>query len=228
MNEIVYDEGDHFCVPAKEAGESSTQIHQTWQAQHKEQASLIYPLDTGISGLLILAKTADAKRELRNAYGSNLFTFEFVLWAYVENELSEQWDCDLSIAWDAYKHQAFPSKLKGKKACTQFKVEQRYNHYYRIRATVHYLRPQQIQLHAHYGHLEVLGDTRFSQKDHSVYLSYLKPGFKKSSDEKPLSSGLHIHLQHICFDFRGQHYNFSHPCPKDWVVLEKYFTRYLQ
>ncbi|MDR2396727.1 MAG: hypothetical protein LBD69_02655 [Puniceicoccales bacterium] len=223
MSKIVYDKDDRFCVYAKEAGESS---NQTRQAQHKEQTSLIYSLDTKISGLLLLAKTADAKRELRNAYGSNLFIFEFVLWAYVENALLEQWDCDLSIGWDA--HQAFLSKLKGKKAYTQFKVEQRYGHYHRIRATTHYLRPQQIQLHAHCGHLEVLGDTCFAKKDHHVYLSYLKPDFKKSSDEKPLSSGLHIHLQHVCFDFCGQHYNFSSPCPKDWVVLEKYFTRYLQ
>ncbi|MDR2769309.1 MAG: hypothetical protein LBB19_02005 [Puniceicoccales bacterium] len=228
MNKVVYDESDHFCVYAKGAGESSTQIHQTWQTQRKEQTSLIYPLDTEIGGLLIWAKTANAKQELRNAYGSNLFTFEFMLWAYVENALPEQWDCDLSIAWDVYKHQAFPSKLKGKKAYTKFKVERKYGHYYRIKATTHYLRPQQIQLHAHYGRVEILGDTCFPQKDHYVYLSHLKPGFKKSSDEKPLSSGLHIYLQRVCFDFCGQHYSFSHPCPKDWVILEKYFTCYLQ
>ncbi|MDR1254470.1 MAG: hypothetical protein LBJ78_00335 [Puniceicoccales bacterium] len=228
MNKIVYDEGDHFCVYAKGAEESSTQVHQAWQAQRQERVSLIYLLDTEISGLCILAKTADAKRELKNTYGSNLFTFEFVLWAYVENALSEQWDCDLSIGWDACRHQAFPSKLKGKKAYTQFKVEQRYGHYHRIRATTHYLRPQQIQLHAHYGHLEVLGDTRFPPKNHYVYLSSLKPDFKKSSDEKPLSSGLHIHLQHVCFDFHGQHYSFLQPLPEDWLVLEKYFTRYLR
>ncbi|MDR0755990.1 MAG: hypothetical protein LBE99_03710 [Puniceicoccales bacterium] len=227
MSKIVYDEGDHFCVCTKEAGESSTQVHQAWQVQRKEQASLIYPLDTDISGLCMLAKTA-AKRELRNAYGSNLFAFEFALWAYVENVLPEQWDCDLSIAWNAHKHRAFPSKWKGKKAHTQFKVEQRYGHYYRLRATAHYLRPQQIQLHAHYGHLEVLGNTCFSPKDHYVYLSYLKPNFKKSSDEKPLSSGLHIYLQHVRFDFCGQHYHFSSSYPKDWMVLEKYLTRYLQ
>ncbi|MDR0647107.1 MAG: hypothetical protein LBF43_01575 [Puniceicoccales bacterium] len=224
MSKIIYDEDEHFCVYAKEAGESSTQV----QVQRKEQASLIYLLDTKISGLWVLAKTADAKRELRNTYGSNLFTFEFVLWAYVENTLPEQWDCNLSIAWDTHKHHAFPSKLKGKKAYTQFKVEQRYGHYYQIRAVTHYLRPQQIRLHAHYGHLEVLGDTCFSKKDHCVYLSHLKPGFKKSSDEKPLSAGLHIHLQHVYFDFCGQHYSFSHPLPKDWLVLEKYFTRYLR
>ena len=217
-------ENEYFCVIFKAAGED---FHKTLTVlPSPDKAYCIYPLDEALCGPLLCAKTKESSHELKNAYGSDLFSFEFLLWGYAQHVLPPQWECDLSIAWDGEK--VFPSKVKGKKARTQFKLERSYGNYHLIKCCTHYLRRLQIPLHAYYGQaIEILGDTIFSKNGpHYVCLSDLKPFVKNCASGKALSEGLHLCLQGVSFNFRGQSYNFTVPLPKAWEVMERQLKRY--
>ena len=128
------------------------------KAYPRQKFACVYQLETAIAGPVLFAKTLEARNTLKNAYGSYQFSFIFDGWGVSEKTLSEPWDCDLSIAWDERKNRAFPSKKHGKKSLTHFEILSATHPFYRFSAQTTYLRTQQLQIHAHFSHLDILGD----------------------------------------------------------------------
>ena len=219
-------EDEAICVNLKPAGMDFHEVRD--KSPQLSKFSVIYPLDKELCGPLVYAKTPELSHQLKNAYGSDLFDFEFILWGYARHPIPVQWACDLSIAWE--NKRAFPSKLKGKKALTCFTLEKRYGYYHKVKCLTHYLRQWQILIHAYYGqHLEILGDEVIAKNDlHYVYLSALKPFVKNYASRKALSEGLHVCLQSVRFSCGERKYNFTIPLPNDWTIMEKQLKRYGQ
>ena len=195
------------------------------EARFGEKFSAIYTLDQATSGFLVCAKTLAARDALKNAYGSDLFTFTFYGWGRMQHVCPQNWECDLSIAWDPLKNRAYPSKTNGKKAKTSFAVQNVFGNHLSFIATTHYLRPQQLQIHAHFSHFDILGDSMWIPRPHYVYLKDLKDFVKNASDE-PITSGLHLALGKIQFPYKKEAFEISFPLPAKWIHLQKILQKY--
>lgn len=186
----------------------------------------IYALESDILGIRLYAKNLDAASYLKNAYGSEQFKFVFEGLCTQTQRQTLPRICDLSIAWDEQRQCSYPSK-EGKKALTEFEFDDVYGPYVYFKATTRYLRPRQIQLHAYYSALNILGDDKFHKEAHYIYLSALKHFYKNKEAEKPLFNGLYLYLKQLTFPLPTGEVCVSYEAPKSWNVLRKYLIRYL-
>lgn len=188
--------------------------------------SSIYNLDTEVSGPVLFAKTLEARKFLRNAYGSDAFILAFEalgwlnwLFGVDRKPCPEQWICDLSIAWDAVKQRSYPSKTLGKKSCTHFVLSETYGSYGYFTGFTHYLRPQQIQVHAHFSHyFDIVGDTLWIPDAHYVYPPH---SWKTSKPNEPIYPALHLAFTTLSFPFNGEIITLHQDSPKAWISVEK-------
>ena len=188
--------------------------------------SSIYGLDTEIAGPILLAKTLEARNFLKNLYGSDGFSFTFYAWGIPHKPCPDEWTCDLSIAWDEHKQRSYPSLKKGKKAATRFQKVQTLSSYHLFKCSTHYLRTQQLQIHAHFSYFDILGDTLWTTDNHLVYLEQLKQNIKNPSS-KPITEGLHLALTEVHFTFNEKSIKLEVPLPQTFEVFSKTLARYL-
>lgn len=189
-----------------------------------EYFASVYNLDDEVAGPFLMCKNQPATECLRNAYGSNLFLFTFYCWGKVHTSCPDNWTCDLSIAWDASKSRAYPSKT-GKKSMTQFFVQKRWGDFMLLECRTNYLRKQQLQIHSHFSYFDILGDTLWCAEPKYLYLEDFK-NFVKKSNRKPIASGLHLHLTCVEFSLNGISANVFMPPPKAWNRIEKFLQKY--
>lgn len=196
------------------------------QENPSEYLAPIYNLDDTLAGPILVSKNPKTTEFLRNAYGSNQFSFTFYCWGKAHTTCPEDWTCDLSIAWDASKNRAYPSK-DGKKSSTHFIVQKRYGNFLLLECHTNYLRQQQLQIHAHFSYFDILGDTLWCTEPHYIYLEDFKT-FVKNSQRKPISSGLHLHLTHVTFPANGSLIEIYSQTPKNWERIEKFLQKYVK
>ena len=208
--------------PAGKSVEDTTQFLK----QAGVKFSSIYTLDPEISGPILLAKTLEARNFLKNLCGSDGFTFTFYTWGLPHKVCPSEWTCNLSIAWDDHKKRSYPSLKKGKKAETSFQIIQTLGSYHLFKCTTRYLRTQQLQIHSHFSHFDILGDTLWTTDNHLVYLQQLKSDVKNPS-LKPVTEGLHLALTHVEFMTPEKTVRLEVPLPHTFDVFSKTLTRYL-
>lgn len=222
--EVLSETLNWFCVN-KQANTSMQLLVEALKKERPAQKfSPVYDLDDPIEGPVLFAKTLETRAYLKNAYGSDAFLFTFYAWGKCYKKLPESWTCDLSIAWDEQKKRSYPSKA-GKKSITSFSVLDTIGNYVFFKCTTHYLRKQQLQTHAHYSGIDILGDSLWTPDEHLVYLEDLKKSVKNSSN-KPISSGLHLYLASIEFPNKTEKAHIQIDEPKAWSVLKKLLARY--
>lgn len=205
-------------IPAHVLLESLRQEH------HLGYFAPIYNLDDELSGPLLIGKNPTTTEQLRNAYGSNQFTFIFHCWGKAHTACPEHWICDLSIAWDTTKNRAYPSK-DGKKSATEFTIQKHWNDFLLLECRTNYLRRQQLQIHTHFSHVDILGDTLWSKEPNYLYLEDFKR-FVKNSQRKPITSGLHLHLSRVKFSLNGSPIEIHLQTPASWIRIEKFLEKY--
>ena len=184
----------------------------------------IYNLDNELSGPLLISKNPQTTELLRNAYGSNQFTFLLYCWCKVHTLFPDHWTCDLSIAWDNVKNRAYPSK-DGKKSSTQFTIQKRWSNFVLLECQTNYLRRQQLQIHTHFSYVDILGDTLWCKEPNYLYLEDFKR-FVKNPQRKPIVSGLHLHLSRVKFSLNGSLIETHIPLPTSWIRIEKFLEKY--
>ena len=223
--EILSETLDWFCAK-KPANISTQSLVEALKKERLEQKfSSVYDLEEPIEGPVLFAKSLESRASLKNAYGSDDFLFTFYAWGKCYKKLPEAWTCDLSIAWDEQKKRSYPSK-NGKKTITNFSVLNVLGDYVYLKCTTHYLRKQQLQTHAHYSGVDILGDSLWTPDENLVYLEDLKKSVKNSSNQ-PISSGLHLYLASVEFSNISEKIHVQIPAPKSWTVLQKMLERYL-
>ena len=94
-----------------------------------------------------------------------------------------------------------------------------------LKCNTHYLRKQQLQTHAHYSGVDILGDSLWTPDEHLIYLEDLKKSVKNPNN-KPISSGLHLYLGSIEFSNNIEKTHLQIDEPQAWSVLKKLLMRY--
>ena len=223
MNRLA-ETADDFFVEKQAQVPTYTLLESLRQACPSGYFAPIYHLDDEISGPFLIAKSPESAEQLRNAYGSDQFTFTFHCWCKLHTTCPEHWTCDLSIAWDVAKNRAYPSK-DGKKSVTQFTIQKRWGNFLLLECRTNYLRRQQLQIHTHFSYVDILGDALWCKEPNYLYLEDFKR-FVKNSQHKPIASGLHLHLSCVEFSLNNTRFEMHLPSPKHWDRIEKFLEKY--
>ena len=201
--------GVDFDVPAsREFGSVITCLRQNLEKPELAFLKMQVPtasslISRDVSGACIVACNKDTASALKNACGSHLFNFEFLLVCRKSERAFEPFEVDLPILTPYKKEKAVITHNFGKKCTTQFTPLKENAQFQLWSAKSTYLRRHQIRLHASAGGLKILGDTLYSQTPF-VKLSSLKKGYKKFDEERPLYPFIAIHSAKISFSEKSE------------------------
>ncbi len=120
-------------------------------------------LDREVSGVLLCAKTAEAKAFLKNAMGSDGFTFRYRFLAEGEEGESEL-ECDLPLAVHRSEYRALVTHSAGKKTATRFRRLENFGAVSLWESESVFDRFHQVRLHAAESGLRMLGETIYLGK----------------------------------------------------------------
>ena len=179
----------------------------------------VFVLDPEISGIALIASNKDSAANLRNAFGSGQFEFEFEFlserpYGGVEEVV------DLPLLRHETKPRAIVSHRFGKKSKTSFSLKEDLGDWQLWSAKTDFLRWHQIRIHAAEAGLRMVGDDTYVRV-RKIFLSRLKHGQYKGEETSPIYDSLALHLKKISFPFGGERIEISAPAPKGYEVQLK-------
>lgn len=176
----------------------------------------VHDLDPEYWGAVVFARKRETAENLRNAYGSGRFELEFQFIASAPSPVSERL-CDLPLARHDHWPRMLVSHATGKKAQTEFTVEETVGNYALCSARIRFPRRHQVLLHAFESGLPVLGDLVYA-KSPPPLLSRLKRSYRPRRDreERPLFEGPAVYLKTISL---ASVFRVSSPEPPRWKAL---------
>lgn len=190
-----------------------------------ENYSLCHRLDRETSGIMIVAKHADAYR-----YMSLLFENRQVKKTYhaiVSSSVNiEQLTVDLSLYTDS-KRRVQISKSKGKQSVTIINTLKKYKHFTLLACQPITGRLHQIRVHCMSQNLPLVGDELYGGKQ--AYLSMIKRKVHHGKDveEKPMIARFALHAHSIEFEDRqGKWLSITAPYANDFDVFVKLLEKY--
>lgn len=179
-------------------------------------------LDPECEGPVLFSRGRASGEEWRNAYGSGLFEFTYILLsAKIPSE--EEIRCELPLARHTRRAHMVVSHTTGKKAETVFRYIGRMGRHGCFEARTSFPRRHQILLHAHESGLPVLGDGIYAGSG-QIYLSTFKKDYRPRRDtpERPLYAGPAYYLRSISVPGLGV---IEAGAPKRWEGLCKQLSR---
>lgn len=166
-------------------------------------------LDREASGILLCAKSHEARASLKNAMGSSRFSFRYHF--LTASDLKEtELSCDLPVAVHRQKPLALISHRTGKKASTVFRRLEDLGAYSLWESESAYDRFHQVRLHAAEVGVPVLGDSIYANQGRTSVEKRSSRAGAKTVAEK----GLFLHLYAVRF-----------PLGEDWVEVEAPYPR---
>ncbi|UPA28445.1 MAG: hypothetical protein LW808_004085 [Verrucomicrobiota bacterium] len=187
----------------------------------------IYPLDPELSGVVLYAKNKGSLCELRNAYGSQQFTFHWTVLAQ-KQVLEESITCSLPIAKSADGNGMKISHRMGKQAQTKFQKQNNIGKSFTLwSAETHFIRPHQIRIHAYEVGIPVLGESLYNTTP-IPSLSDLKSHVKENrkGPPEPIYDSVMIHLSSVSFPLCGNNYTIDAPLPDTYAAALKIIERW--
>ena len=189
---------------------------------------IVHRLDKETSGALLLARTAQAHRQLNNQFENR--RVRKVYHALVvgipewEETRAEQ---PLRVNGDR-RHRTVVDAERGKRAETLLKVLERFGGYSLVEARPETGRTHQIRAHlAALGH-PLVGDGLYGSNE-GLYLSDLKPGFSEERvGERALMVRVGLHAWSLKFTYPGSGENrtIAAPYPKDFNGALRQLRKY--
>jgi len=186
---------------------------------YHEDAQLCHRLDKETSGVLVIAKNAEAYRHMSLQFEHREVS---KLYLAVVDGIHDFKDvaCDQRI----YKlsNGTVKTDRRGKDAVTWFNTKQAYKQHTLVACKPITGRMHQIRIHLAYLRASITGDLQYGGRE--VFLSDLKRNFnlKKGSIEQPLIKRLALHAQKVSFNLLdGEKKEIEAPFPKDFKVLVK-------
>lgn len=158
----------------------------------------VYHLEPEPSGLALFAKGRDSLDLLRNACGSSLFQFRFLLVAgRLKEPVPESLSCDAPLLPHRSKNKMIPSTAKGKKAQTDFRrLAESPRGWSLWAASCRYFRLHQVRAHAAVLGIPVLGDGCYGGPA-APALQELMPEKRGPGLAAPAFPGLALHLEEV-------------------------------
>ena len=179
----------------------------------------VYVLDPEISGAALIASNKEAAANLRNAFGSGQFEFEFEFLSERPYGRVEE-VAELPILRHESKPRAIVSHRFGKKCRTSFALKEDLGDWQLWSAKTDFLRWHQIRIHAAESGLRMVGDDTYVRV-RKIFLSRLKHGRYKGEETAPIYGSLALHLKKISFPFGGEKIEIEAPAPKGYEVQLK-------
>lgn len=189
---------------------------------------VVHRLDRHASGVLLLARSADAHRELNRQFeGRRVVKLYHAL--VVGDPAWQVRTIRLPLRIDGDRlHRTVIDIRNGKPASTHFRVMERFGRYTLVEASPHTGRRHQIRAHlAAAGH-PIIADGLYGD-GRGLYLSELKPGFQAGrSEECPLLGRLGLHAWSLTFEHPLQRFPMviEAPYPKDFSAALRQLRRY--
>ena len=186
------------------------------------QVSLVNRLDRETSGITLVAKTAEAARELGKAMQARLLHKEYLavvqgapLWnaaCCAEPILRMEDVADTRIHVRQCCHPA------GKACRTEFEVLRRCGRMSLLRCIPHTGRMHQIRVHAAYLGCPLVGDKIYGG-DESCYLDFIATGWTPSLAQRLVLPRHALHACSLTFPWRGELITVESPLPGDMASL---------
>lgn len=190
--------------------------------------ALTHPLDTGATGVVLLAKSPAAAAELSRQFAAEVARQCCV--ALVQGiAAAATFTVEARLAADPARPEVVRVVPRhGRRAVTQFTVLERFRDHTLLRCEPRTQREQQIRVHLHSQRLPIAGDSLYGGRP--LWLSRLKPGyrFKPDREELPLLQRVTLHAEelHCRQPVSSQPLALRSPWPKDLNVALKYLRRY--
>ncbi|MFH1857935.1 MAG: RluA family pseudouridine synthase [Candidatus Omnitrophota bacterium] len=234
--EIIFEDA-HFVVVNKPAGLLT--VPDRWDktkisllgAMNETLGSslrLAHRLDKETSGLILFAKDLESQRYISSQFeGQEIRKSYFAL---VEGKLRDTSGKIELPLMDDPQHTGLSrvDEKRGKPSATLYEIVERFVGFTYLRVQPLSGRTHQIRVHfASIGH-PLAVDSLYGRRD-AIYLSELKPGYKRKKDaeEKPLISRLTLHAGSLSFKNRdGRQITLEASLPKDFVLTLKNLRKF--
>ena len=195
------------------------------------EVGLVHRIDKDTSGLLVVAKTAEAKRKLGLQFFNKTThrSYNALVWAnFVENEGRIEGNIARDPK-DRLRMTVFPAGSEtGKSAVTHYRVLERFGYTTLVECVLETGRTHQIRAHMkHIGH-PIFGDERYGGTEilrgerSSSYKAYIQNCLKLCSRQ-----ALHARTLGFVHPSTGQQMDFSSPMPQDMDSLLKKWRKYI-
>lgn len=195
------------------------------------EVGLVHRIDKDTSGLLVVAKTAEAKRKLGVQFFNKTThrSYNALVWAnFVENEGRIEGNIARDPK-DRLRMTVFPAGSEtGKSAVTHYRVLERFGYTTLVECVLETGRTHQIRAHMkHIGH-PIFGDERYGGTEilrgerSSSYKAYIQNCLKLCSRQ-----ALHARTLGFVHPSTGQQMDFSSPMPQDMDSLLEKWRKYI-
>lgn len=195
------------------------------------EVGLVHRIDKDTSGLLVVAKTAEAKRKLGLQFFNKTThrSYNALVWAnFVENEGRIEGNIARDPK-DRLRMTVFPASSEtGKPAVTHYRVLERFGYTTLVECVLETGRTHQIRAHMkHIGH-PIFGDERYGGTEilrgerSSSYKAYIQNCLKLCSRQ-----ALHARTLGFVHPSTGQQMDFSSPMPQDMDSLLEKWRKYI-
>ena len=195
------------------------------------EVGLVHRIDKDTSGLLVVAKTAEAKRKLGLQFFNKTThrSYNALVWAnFVENEGRIEGNIARDPK-DRLRMTVFPAGSEtGKPAVTHYRVLERFGYTTLVECVLETGRTHQIRAHmTHIGH-PIFGDERYGGAEilrgerSSSYKAYIQNCLKLCSRQ-----ALHARTLGFVHPSTGQQMDFSSPMPQDMDSLLEKWRKYI-
>lgn len=186
------------------------------------QVSLINRLDRETSGITLVAKTAEAARELGKAMQARLLHKEY--FAVVQG--SPLWNSACCAEPILRMEEVAETRVHVRQCChsagkscrTCFEVISRHGHRALLRCRPHTGRMHQIRVHAAYMGYPLIGDKIYGG-DESCYLDFIATGWTSDLARRLILPRHALHACRLSFPWQGRTITVESPLPQDMAAL---------
>jgi 23S rRNA pseudouridine1911/1915/1917 synthase len=189
-------------------------LHHAPSLRALPRAGILHRLDKNTTGLLIIAKTAEALQSLQRQLKKRTMGREYQ--AIVQGTIISGGTIDAPIGRHPYERTKMAVNENGKEAITHYRVLEKYRHHTRLTIKLETGRTHQIRVHLLHIHHPIVGDTTYSmrsklRKNMGLHLKETIQTFKRQA--------LHAYRLTIIHPKTQEPMQFDAPLPDDMQLL---------